>query len=69
MVRYVGALPNQGVADYWASDVRVAWKPTDKLELAVVGKNLFDPQHPEFGTDSALHEIQRGVFGTVTYRW
>jgi len=67
--RYVGELETQGVPSYMAFDARLGWHPTDQLELAVVGQNLFDNRHPEFGTGAAQHEIERGVYAMFTYKW
>jgi iron complex outermembrane receptor protein len=68
-VRYVDALTNLQIPAYTAADVRLAWRPDDHLELAVVGQNLFDNQHPEFVTGGSRYEIQRGVYGTLTFQW
>jgi iron complex outermembrane receptor protein len=68
-VRYVSALHTQNVPGYVAVDVRLAWRPTEQLEFAIVGQNLFDNQHPEFGAGVNRHEIQRGAYAMVTYKW
>lgn len=39
----------QDVPSYVTGDARVAYRVMDKLEIAVVGQNLFDPHHPEQG--------------------
>jgi iron complex outermembrane receptor protein len=52
-----------------AVDARLAWRPNDQLELALVGRNLFDNRHPEFGASATRHEIERSVFAMFTYRW
>jgi iron complex outermembrane receptor protein len=67
--RYVSKLSNGDVPAYFAVDARLAWRPDDRLELAVVGRNLFDDRHPEFGGGPNGHEVERGVFGVVTYKW
>ena len=68
-VRYVSELPALQVPSYVAFDARLAWRPTKQLELAVVGKNLFNSEHPEFGSGLTQHVIPRSVYGMVTYRW
>jgi iron complex outermembrane receptor protein len=68
-VRYVSALTSQNVPGYVAVDVRLAWRPNEHMELALVGQNLLDNQHPEFGSGINRHEIERGAFVTFTYRW
>ena len=66
MFRYVSALPNVRVPEYTTSNVRLGWRPHRVVELSVVGKNLHDPQHPEFST---AVEIQRSVWGQLNLRW
>jgi iron complex outermembrane receptor protein len=70
--RYVDDLAYQRVPHYISLDVRLAWHPIPDCEFAVVGQNLFDPQHSEFGgspTRLPLNEIPRGVYGMVTRTW
>ncbi len=33
---------------YFALDARIAWRPSRLIELALIGKNLLDPQHLEY---------------------
>ncbi len=68
-LRYITALRNQEVPSYVTADVRLAWEPTDHLELAIVGQNLLQRQHVEFGVGATRSEIPRGGFATLTYRW
>jgi iron complex outermembrane recepter protein len=68
-VRYVDNLPDQNINSYVAVDVRLGWRPTEHAELSVVGQNLFDNRHPEFGTGAARQEIERGVYAVFTYTW
>ncbi len=64
------SIPNV-IDQYIALDARLAWRPRQNLEIAVVGQNLLDLHHPESGTSTALRaplvEIQRGVYGKVTW--
>ena len=61
------------IKSYATMDVRLAWKPRENLELAVVGQNLFDNHHPELGTSplirSPLVEVERSIYGQVTITW
>ncbi len=66
-IRYVAALPNPSVPAYTAVDARLAWRLRREFELAVVGQNLFDPGHPEFGNAAARSEMARG--GYVKLKW
>ena len=54
----------------------LAWKPYDSLELALVGQNLLASHHPEFyslagafSNNAAAAEIERSVYGKVTWRF
>jgi iron complex outermembrane receptor protein len=68
-VRRVGALPNPGVPAYTAVDARYAWRLRRELELALVGQNLFDRSHPEFGNATTRSEMARGVYAKVKWTY
>lgn len=53
-LRYVDQIETYGVEDYTALDLRLAWQPAPGMELSVVGRNLLDPTHPEFGSETLL---------------
>ena len=65
-------VPNS-IGGYISLDARLAWRPRKNLELAIVGQNLLDNHHPEFGTSpqvrSPVVELQRGVYAKVTVWW
>ena len=69
VIRYVDVLPSPNVPSYFSADVRLAWHPTPSLELSIVGQNLWDNQHPEFGAAATRQEIPRSVYGKVTWRF
>jgi iron complex outermembrane receptor protein len=56
------------VQSYFTLDARLAWKPRDYLEFAIVGQNLLDDNHPENGSGIPI-EVPRGLYGTVTVQW
>jgi iron complex outermembrane receptor protein len=64
--RYVGELGLWKLPAYHELDARVGWKPHAVLELSVIGQNLFDAHHPEFGTVPV--EIRRNAYVQVTVR-
>ncbi|MGH9863065.1 MAG: TonB-dependent receptor plug domain-containing protein [Candidatus Acidiferrales bacterium] len=66
LFRYVGALPSQKVASYPSADLRLGWRPTEYLEFSLVGQNLLQPHHPEFGGGT---QVRRGAYGKMTWRW
>ena len=61
------------VDQYLSLDVRLAWRPRENFEVAVVGQNLLDSHHPESGSNplvrAPLIEIQRAVYGKVTWQF
>jgi len=65
--RYVDTLPSPNVPSYLTFDVRLAWIPIPRLELSVVGQNLLDNQHPEFGNVTGRREIERSVYGKLSW--
>ncbi len=50
---------------YWELDARLAWRPTPKLELALVGQNLLNDAHVEGYSelgDIPLTSLERSVY-------
>jgi iron complex outermembrane receptor protein len=70
--RYVDALAQPDVPSYFVMDTRLTWWPKRNLELSVVGQNLFDNRHLEFGPSFiqiAPTEVPHGVYGKVTWSY
>lgn len=65
--RHVGTIASQGVPAYQELQLRLGWRPTQNLEISIVGQNLLDGQHPEFGPPASRHEIERGVYAKVQW--
>ncbi len=63
--------PNPGtVPDYFELDARLGWHLTSRVELSVVGQNLLDDHHPEYGFPGpGREEIRRSVFARITWRY
>jgi iron complex outermembrane receptor protein len=57
----------EGIDAYTKLDVRLGWQATEQLELSIVGQNLLDNRHIEFGTPEARGEIERNVYAKVTW--
>jgi iron complex outermembrane receptor protein len=49
--RFVSALPGESIAAYSTGDARFAWRFRPRLEISVVGQNLFQPYHAEAAGD------------------
>jgi iron complex outermembrane recepter protein len=66
--RYVSRLPAQNVAAYSTGDARLGWRTFDGWSMSVVGQNLFQPHHAEFGSDiDTIVGIKRDVFAEITW--
>jgi len=70
-LRYMDSIPEVDVPSYVAGDVRVGWRPTRRLELSLLGKNLFDNQHPEFSSTIPTQrtEVQNSVSFKITLKF
>lgn len=67
--RYVSHIANQRVPAYGELDVRLAWHPASNLEFSLVGQNLLHQRHVEFGDPATRQEIERGMYGKVTWHF
>ncbi len=67
--RYVSQLPAQLAPSYSTADVRFGWKFTKQLEIALSGRNLFQPHHPEYlGDPGDLVGIRRSGYIQLIWR-
>jgi iron complex outermembrane receptor protein len=62
MLRHYDALPNPQVPDYTAFDLRLGWRASKALELSLIGQNLGDRRHPEWGVAPGRPEFERAIF-------
>src|SRR5258706_3614570 len=69
--RYVDNLNQLGplVPGYFSLDLHLGWRPTPNWEFAIVGQNLLDRRHVEFGTPATSPEIPRSVYGRITWKF
>jgi len=68
-LRYVDELPKDSIPAYTELTLRVAWRPLPALEAALVGRNLVDDAHVEFGSTANRKAIQRAGFIELTWSW
>lgn len=73
-MRYKSAIEINALSAYAEMDVRLAWKPNERWELAIVGQNLLHDHRREYGSQQLsvtgqITEVQRGVYGQVTCRF
>lgn len=66
--RYVSSVPNQGAPAYSTADVRLGRRVGDHLEFNVVGQNLLQPRHVEYGgAPGPLVGIRRSGYLALTW--
>jgi iron complex outermembrane receptor protein len=72
-VRYVGRLASLQYPGYTELDAGVTWAVRPALELSLVGQNLLHAHHPEqgfvFSASGMTTEVQRGVYGKLTWQF
>jgi len=58
------------VDSYIELNMRLAWRPTDTLELSLAGQNLLDDRHLEFIPSApSAREIERGFYGKIAWQY
>jgi iron complex outermembrane recepter protein len=66
--RYLSSLPDQKVGAYSTADARLGWLLSDKVQVSLVGENLLQPRHAEYGGDPGpLVQIRRSAYLKVTW--
>jgi len=68
MVRNVGALPDPALGDYTELNVRIGWRASEKLELAIKGFNLLNDIHLEYPSPQG-QAIPRSVMAELRYNY
>jgi hypothetical protein len=72
-LRYVGRLSTLNDPAYTELDAALTWLARPDLTFSLVGQNLFDAHHPEqdfaFSASGLSTEVQRGVYGRVTWQF
>lgn len=69
-VRYVSSLPHPAQESYTAVDSRLVWRYRGQWEFALVGQNLLDPVHTEFGpAQPNAHQVERSFYGSVSWEF
>ena len=73
MLYYVDAIKSQSVHSYIRLDLRLGWRPAKNFEFSLVGQNLLDNQHQEWGDDriqtNDRNLIEQSVFGKIVWKF
>jgi iron complex outermembrane receptor protein len=67
-LRHQGALRRPAVPAYTAADLSYVLPLRGGLELNVVGRNLFDPGHPEYGGAAGRSEYRRTLYVKLVWQ-
>ncbi len=71
-LRHVSQITLHRIPAYTTLDMRLAWKADRNLTLSLVGLNLLDSRHPEFGSSFVLSresEIERSFYARVDWKF
>jgi iron complex outermembrane recepter protein len=68
---FVSALPEENVPSHLRLDVRLAWRLTERVELATGVQDALDAQHTEMYSQrlSGLEAVPRNIYGKLTWRF
>ena len=70
---YVDAIKSQQIRSYFRLDLRLGWRPSKNIDISIVGQNLLDSQHQEWGTvqvqTNDRNLVERSVFGKVVFKF
>jgi len=67
MIRYVDEVKGFKLPSYTALDVNISWAPIPQLELSLVGQNLLNGDHAEFGSAPFRSEFGRAIFAKLVW--
>jgi iron complex outermembrane recepter protein len=71
-VRFVDSLPAISISSYVTLDTRIAYRPTRRIEISLVGQHLLDSPHPEFAPnfiDTQATQVEYSIYGKVSCRF
>jgi iron complex outermembrane receptor protein len=67
----VNRLTNQQVPGYTRVDARLGWRPSRAIDVSLVGQNLLDRRHPEFGSVpfTLATQVERSYYGKIGWKF
>ncbi len=69
---YVSKLSDLGTPSYTRLDTRIGWRPRESVEFSLVGQNLLQARHSEFGSRAqavSATRVKRSIYGKLTWRF
>ena len=67
--RMISSLPSPGVGSYATVDMRLGWTVSKGVELSLIGYNLLDHDHPEFGVAATRSELARAFYARIVWSY
>jgi len=68
-LRVIDELPSPHVSSYVALDTRLGWTFMKGVELSLIGYNLLDHDHPEFGAAATRSELARAFYAKIVWSY
>jgi iron complex outermembrane receptor protein len=68
-LRVIGALASPDVRNYVTLDTRLGWTFMKGAELSLIGYNLLDHDHPEFGAAATRSEVARAFYAKIVWSY
>jgi iron complex outermembrane receptor protein len=68
-LRVIGALASPDVRNYVTLDTRLGWTFMKGAELSLIGYNLLDHNHPEFGAATNRSEPARAFYAKIVWSY
>lgn len=70
-IYYVDELSANNVGSYIRTDLNLGWRIADGVRFNLIGQNLFDDAHREFGSATGLNaaEAERSIYGKLTWQF
>ena len=69
ILRYVDELESEQVPAYTELDILVERQLQPGLSIALIGSNLLDDHHPEFGEPDERRETERSLMLELQWLW
>jgi iron complex outermembrane receptor protein len=68
MVRSISSIPHPGTPAYTEANVRVAWRPTERFEISLVGRDVLHDMHVEFVSPTSTRRtaVERAVLTRIS---
>ncbi|MDP7255054.1 MAG: TonB-dependent receptor [Planctomycetota bacterium] len=71
--RYADRVESTDASSYLTFDLRLGWRPSEDLSIVLIGRNLVEARHQEFGTSAILSQqtslVERAGILEIVYRF